>query len=450
MEKKNNIIKEEKEKEKNPQNNIQNEKEIKEIKNSENEIKIKKPIISKEDYDNAIKKRNLMAKNSKYRPIKLLFGKHKKPLNLSNSVSVTNPTINNTNIQINNYTTYLTTVESIAEEKYMKDGKTLIVENSPCYSIKKLNNKFQNEHLNKIMIIYIKKINETEDIYNFTNQYLSFIIKLFENLSQAYITSLSNKFANNIKPNLIYFQRLVPILKGFSEELKIFENNNVIDDINNPDSNLINSAKTINIAKADNFNTISNNLQNIILNNHLYIQLGTIESKFNEILIKMEQYINKLNKRRNKYNVTYKKEIEPLFSGIKQRLNNEYLFYEYLTNCRDFLYIEYYIIFHSNKIFNKISQFLINMDILFKSTYNLFCDYLELLNNLIKSFCSDNKNILNFDSFLPKELIISLNSILNTNNIKRMIRKRFEFNRVIEKSIDNKLINDIKSLFIEL
>ena len=443
MEKKNNIIKEEKEKEKNPQNNIQNEKEIKEIKNSENEIKIKKPIISKEEYDNAIKKRNLMAKNSKYRPIKLLFGKHKKPLNLSNSVSVTNPTINNTNIQINNYTTYLTTVESIAEEKYMKDGKTLIVENSPCYSIKKLNNKFQNEHLNKIMIIYIKKINETEDIYNFTNQYLSFIIKLFEDLSKAYITSLSNKFANNIKPNLIYFQRLVPILKGFSEELKIFENNNVIDNINNPDSNLINSAKTINIAKADNFNTISNNLQNIILNNHLYIQLGTIESKFNEILIKMEQYINKLNKRRNKYNVTYKKEIEPLFSGIKQRLNNEYLFYEYLTNCRDFLYIEYYIIFHSNKIFNKISQFLINMDILFKSTYNLFCDYLELLNNLIKSFCSDNKNILNFDSFLPKELIISLNSILNTNNIKRMIRKRFEFNRVIEKSIDNKLINDI-------
>jgi hypothetical protein len=238
MEKKNNNIKEEKEKEKNPKNNIQNEKEIKEIKNSENEIKIKKPIISKEEYDNAIKKRNLMAKNSKYRPIKLLFGKHKKPLNLSNSVSVTNPTINNTNIQINNYTTYLTTVESIVEEKYMKDGKTLIVENSPCYSIKKLNNKFQNEHLNKIMIIYIKKINETEDIYNFTNQYLSFIIKLFEDLSKAYITSLSNKFANSIKPNLIYFQKLVPILKGFSEELKIFENNNVIDN-NNPDSILI-------------------------------------------------------------------------------------------------------------------------------------------------------------------------------------------------------------------
>ena len=186
MEKKNNNIKEEKEKEKNPKNNIQNEKEIKEIKNSENEIKIKKPIISKEEYDNAIKKRNLMAKNSKYRPIKLLFGKHKKPLNLSNSVSVTNPTINNTNIQINNYMTYLTTVESIAEEKYMKDGKTLIVEKSPCYSIKKLNYKFQNEQLNKIMIIYIKKINETEDIYNFTNQYLSFIIKLFEDLSKAY------------------------------------------------------------------------------------------------------------------------------------------------------------------------------------------------------------------------------------------------------------------------
>ena len=44
--------------EKNPKNNIQNEKEIKEIKNSENEIKIKKPIISKEDYEECMERLN--------------------------------------------------------------------------------------------------------------------------------------------------------------------------------------------------------------------------------------------------------------------------------------------------------------------------------------------------------------------------------------------------------
>ena len=426
-----------------PKNDIKKESKQDETNKSSSKIELKKPIISEAEYQNMIKKRNIMTKNARFKPTKLLFGKRKAPLNFNNTITTTSPNINNTNIQINNYTTYLTTVESIAEEKYQKDGKTLMVENPLYYQANKLNYKNKSDHLNKIMIIYIKKLNEIEDIFNFINEYLSFIINLFQNICQPYISSLLNLFVNSIKPNLKYFQNLFPLLKEFSTQLKLIENKNAIDMNNNPDSNLINSIKTLNIASSENYNEISNNIKNIILNNPLYIRLDTVDTEFNETFNKMKFYLNKLIKRRNKYVAKYQTSILPLFSELKKRLNNPSLFYEYITNNVDFIFIEEFIISKSNKIYTKISQFLINMDILFKSSLKTFCDYLELLNNLIKSFAKDNNNTFNLESLLPNKLIISLNSILNSNNIRKKIEKRFEFNNVIVNFIENKFINEI-------
>ena len=422
---------------------IENEQKKEEINKSSSKIEIKKPIMSEAEYQNMIKKRNIMKKNARFKPIKLLFGKQKQPLNLNHTITNTSPNINNTNIQINNYTTYLTTVDSITEEQYQKDGKTLMIENPLYYPKNQLSYKNKNDHLNKIMIIYIKKLNEIEDIYNFTNEYLTFIINIFQSICQPYITSLLNLFDNSIKPNLKYFQNLFPILKEFSTELKLIENKNIIDMNNNPDSDLINSIKTLNNKSSENYNEISNNLKNIILNNPLYIQLDSVDAEFNETFNKMKLYLNKLIKRRNKYNSKYQKTILPYFTEIKKSLNNPFAFYELISNKMDFIFIEELIISRTNKIYNKISQFLINMDILIKSSHKKFCDYLELLNNLIKSFTKDNKNTFNLESILPNKLIISLNSILNSDNIRKKIEKRFQFNNVIVNFIENKLVNDI-------
>ena len=439
-----NEIQKEKEKEEN-ENNTENDikNEIIENKDNSANIGIKKPIMPENEYQNMIKKRSLMTKNSKYKPMKFLFGRKQNVLKLNNSTTETVHNINNTNIQINNYTTYLTNTEIIKEEQYQIDGKTLKVENPGNYSMKQLNYKYINDQLNKIMIIYIKKINECEDRYNFTNKYLSFITNIFEKLSQPYISFLNNLFITRIKPNLKYFQKIIPIYQEFSFSLEAIESSNKIDINNNPNANLINSIKQLNITNADNLKTISNNLLNLILNNQLFIQIDTAESKFIEISNKMKLYIDKLIKRRNKFNLKYKNEIEPYFIGIKENLNNNSLFYDYLTRSRDFLYIEYYIVFNANKIFNKISQFLINMEFLFKSSLNIFCDYLELLNNLVKSFYNDNKNVINISSLLPKKLVIDLNNIINSKNIRKYIRKRFSFNKIIENCVDNKFINDI-------
>jgi hypothetical protein len=153
----NNLQKEDKKEEKisnNPINPINENK----IKKSSNAIDIKKTIMTQEEYQKMMEKRNLMKKNSKYRPMTLLFGKHIRPSQknnknniIYNSVSVTSsnvPNINNTNtnIQINNYNTYLTSIETIIEEKYQKDGQTLIIEN-PNYSMKQLNYKYKTNQL---------------------------------------------------------------------------------------------------------------------------------------------------------------------------------------------------------------------------------------------------------------------------------------------------------------
>ena len=438
-----NDIKNESKKEEITINDMKNESKKDETNKSLSKIEIKRPIISEVEYQNMIKKRNIMIKNARFRPIKLLFGKQKNPLNFNNTITTTSPNINNTNIQINNYTTYLTTVDSIKEEQYQKDGKTLMIENPLYYPKNQLNYKNKNDHLNKIMIIYIKKLNEIEDIYNFTNEYLSFIINLFQSICRPYISALLNLFDNSIKPNLKYFQNLFPILKEFSTQLKLIENKNIIDMNNNPDADLINSIKTLNNKSSENYNEVSNNIKNIILNNPLYIQIDNVDAEFNETFNKMKIFLNKLIKRRNKYNSKYQNIILPIFSEIKKSLNNPTVFYEFISNSNDFIFIEELIISMTNKIYTKISQFLINMDILFKSSHKKFCDYLELLNNLIKSFAKDNKNTFNIESLLPNKLIISLNSILNSNNIRKKIEKRFQFNNVIVNFIENKLVNDI-------
>ena len=282
MENKDNITNEKKEED--SEINIQNEPQKDKIKKSSPPPEIKKPKMSEAEYQNMIKKRNLMIKKARFKPIKLLFGKQKKPLNFNNTITTTSPNINNTNIQINNYTTYLTTVESITEEKYQKDGKTLIIDNPLYRSLNPLNYKNKNEHLNKIMIIYIKKINEIEDIYNFTNEYLSFIINLFQSICQPYTSSLLNLFVNCIKPNLKYFQNLFPLLKEFSIQINLNEDINIVDIKNNPNANLINSIKALNIKSSEGYNEISNNLKNIILNNPLYIRLDSIETEFGDII----------------------------------------------------------------------------------------------------------------------------------------------------------------------
>ena len=113
----------------------------------------------------------------------------------------------------------------------------------------------------------------------------------------------------------------------------------------------------------------------------------------------MKLYINKLIKRRNKYNVKYQSIIGYIFQELKKRLNDPSLFYAFISNSNDFIFIDEFIKSKSNKIYTKISQFLINMNILLKSSHKIFCDYLELLNNLIKSFFKIIKTLLISNQF---------------------------------------------------
>ena len=450
-------------------NNIQEDKKVENIKNKSSNNKIieksinsniiKKPVMTEEEYKIMMKKRNQMKSNSRYKPMKFLFGRRMMTqINQNNqTMPIMNPNINNTNVQINNYTTYLTSIETITEEKYQNDGETVIVE--PNHSMKQLNYKYKMSQYNKIMIVYIKKINELEDIYNFTYEFFSFIIKIFEKLCKPFILSLSNLFTNNIKPNLLYFQEIINVFNEFSEKMKNILNKPIDDKLNNKknepidnnlthsECNLIDSVKKLNNIYADNFNKASKNIQNHINDNKLLMKLETIEPKFVEILNKMNLFLNKLIKRRTKFNDKYQKEFLPYFTGIKQKLNDP-SFLQYLTFGKDFLFIEHIILSSSNKIYSKISQFLVNMEFLFKESLNIFYDYLELLNNLIKLYYNENKNVLNIASLIPNKSIINFNNLMKSKNIRKSIEEKFSFNKIIENNEDEKVFNDINHLLL--
>ena len=449
----NNINKEEDKKEENQNNNQINNKIFN---GSSNQNNIKKLTMPEEEYQKMMNKRNLMIKNSKYRPMTLLFGRQNKSQIQNNNIpnSLKSPIFNNnSNMQINNNTNYLTSIETIVEEKYQKDGQTLIVEN-PNYSMKQLNYKYKTNQLNKIMIIYIRKINELEDKYNFTNEYLSFIIKIFEKLCKPFISSLSDIFTNNIKPNLKYFQDFIMIFNEFSEKIRNIQNKSLDDKLNFKndqnklnnlaylDFSLNNSIIKINNIFSDNFNLTSQKIKNLIINNPLFKKLDIIEIKFSDNYNKILININKLIHRQNKFNDKYKKEIYPYFAGIKQRLNDTTLF-QFLTLGKDFIFIESDMLSCINKIYNKISQFLINLEFLLKDSQNIFYDYLEILYNIIKLYYKENKNILNISALLPNKTIINLDNLLKIEDIRNNIEKKYSFNSIIENNDNEQLFNDI-------
>ena len=449
----NNINKEEDKKEENQNKNQINNKIFN---GSNNQKNIKKITMPEEEYQKMMNKRNLMIKNSKYRPMTLLFGRQNKSQIQNNNIpnSLKSPIFNNnSNMQINNNTNYLTSIETIVEEKYQKDGQTLIVEN-PNYSMKQLNYKYKTNQLNKIMIIYIRKINELEDKYNFTNEYLSFIIKIFEKLCKPFISSLSDIFTNNIKPNLKYFQDFIMIFNEFSEKIRNIQNKSLDDKLNFKndqnklnnlaylDFSLNNSIIKINNIFSDNFNLTSQKIKNLIINNPLFKKLDIIEIKFSDNYNKILININKLIHRQNKFNDKYKKEIYPYFAGIKQRLNDTTLF-QFLTLGKDFIFIESDMLSYINKIYNKISQFLINLEFLLKDSQNIFYDYLEILYNIIKLYYKENKNILNISALLPNKTIINLDNLLKIEDIRNNIEKKYSFNNIIENNDNEQLFNDI-------
>ena len=471
----NNNLHEDKKKEEKEINNNQQQNEIKIEKNinthinenkikkslNQNQIDIQKSNLTEEEYQKMMIKRNLIKKKSKYKPMTLLFGRQTKLSSQNNqiyhSVLVTNPNVENTNIQINNYTTYLPSIETIMEETYQKDGDNIMMEN-PSYSMKQLNYKYKANMLNKIMIIYIRKINELEDIYNFTNEYISYIIKIFEKLCQPFINSLSDIFVTNIIPNLKYYKEIMIIFNEFSEKIKGIQNKSLENKINKTNNdknkeltykgcNLNDSVKKINNIFADNFDNTSKKIQNLIINNPLFIKIDTIESKYVEIFNKMMVYINKLIHRKNKFNDKYNKEISPYFSGIKQRLNDPTLF-QFLTTGKDFIFIEQDILLYVNKIYIKISQFLINMELLFKDSLTTFYDYLELLNDLIKLYYNENKNVLKISSLLTNKSILNFDSLLKEKNIRQKIEDKFSFNNIIENNENEKLFNNINHFLL--
>jgi hypothetical protein len=54
----------------------------------------------------------------------------------------------------------------------------------------------------KINDIYLKKITDLSNIYNYTSNYLAFISQLFKKISEPFYSKLSSSYINNVKPYL--------------------------------------------------------------------------------------------------------------------------------------------------------------------------------------------------------------------------------------------------------
>ena len=127
---------------------------------------------------------------------------------------------------------------------------------------------------------------------------------------------------------------------------------------------------------------------------------------------------------------------------------NDPTLFQFLTSGKDFIFIEQDMLLYVNKIYSKISQFLINMELLFKDSLTTFYDYLELLNDLIKLYYNENKNVLKISSLLPNKSILNFDNLLKEKNIRQKIENKFSFHNIIENHKNEKLFNNINHFLL--
>ena len=303
----------------------------------------------------------------------------------------------------------------------------------------------------KINDIYLKKITDLSNIYNYTSNYLAFISQLFKKISEPFYSKLSSSYINNIKPYLKYFKELVNIYSSFSEKLKIINSSiedkkeeNEEENLIRVENNLNSAVKQLNMIFAGTSLNIANNLKQNVLNKPLFAKYETIESKFEENFHKMLNLISQFEQFRIKYNNEYNKKYLNIFNMFIQKYNE---LDNYLINMKDFFIIEYDIIDSANQSLKKVTKFIEDIKILFDDTTNIFCDYLELLKTMIKIYYEENKKII-LPNILSEKMINDLEKLIG-QDIRKNIEKKFCIKNIIEHYQDEALRNEINHILLQ-
>ena len=309
----------------------------------------------------------------------------------------------------------------------------------------------------KEILLYEKKTDSLINIYNFTQDYLNIIIQIFKKICRPFYFRLSVTYQNDVKPYFKYFKDLVSIFTTFSESLKALghsikhtenDKNNGVEELMNVEFDLNSAVEKLNLIYSDIFNIISTNLKENIMNKPLYSKCDLVEPKFVENLNKMEKFLEKLEKRKNKLIAKYKKEFEPVFLYFKEKIKDkDPNLYNDLVCMKDFLMIEYELVYYCNKAFVKIDIFLKEMESLFSSSTNLFCDYLETLKTMIKIYYDENRFLIN-PEILSKNMVSNLEKLIN-QNIRKSIEKKFCIKNIIAFSKNEKLINEMNHILLD-
>ena len=310
----------------------------------------------------------------------------------------------------------------------------------------------------KVIMLYDKKIDGLKNVYIFTEKYLFFIIELFKKISHPFYYVLSLTYLRDIKPYFYYFKNLASIFETFSDNLKSLgksikhssneeiENEN-LNGLLNVEFDLNNSVEKLNLIYADIFSIISNNLKDNVIDKPLFNKVESVEPKFWENLNKMAALIFKLEHRREKLMKKYKSECEPMFSYFKDKKQKQdpELFNE-LVCMKDFLFIEYDLISYCNKAFVKIRKFLKDIEDLYNDSTDLFCDYLEILKNMIKIYYDENRFIIN-PNILNSSMVANLEKLVG-QDIRKNIEKKFSIKNIIEFSKNTNLRNEVNHLLL--
>ena len=303
----------------------------------------------------------------------------------------------------------------------------------------------------KINDIYLKKVNDLSNIYNYTYNYIYFISQIFKKISEPFYSKLSSSYINNVKPYLKYFKELVNILISFSEKLYTLNSSiedkkeeNDDEDLIRVENNLNSAVKKLNVIFADTSSVIAKNLKENIINKPLFAKYETIETKFEDNFHKMLNLISQLEQFRIKYNNEYNKKYLNIFSMYILKYNE---LDNYLINMKDFFLIEYDIVNSANHSMKIVNKFIEDIKKLYEDSTNIFCDYLEMLKIMIKLYYEENKKII-LPNILNEKMINDLEKLVG-QDIRKNIEKKFCIKNIIEHYRDEALRNDINHLLLK-
>ena len=302
---------------------------------------------------------------------------------------------------------------------------------------------------NKIVDLFIQKIQYYQKIYNFTQTYVTNLVNIIKRFYESLYKKICNSYSNDIKPLIKYIGRLSYVYTALNLEMKKI-NFDVEQTMGQQhDSYLLGDdsskiAHKTNILLDENFKNISTEIKKKIVSNPNYSKMDSVPTKLDFIYRKGLAMVSELEQKKKEYEIFYIKNYEKEFNSFLKQFKAPDII-NILQDFTDYSIVEFYFINASNQIFSNCNHYLNEIYVIVKNLKEILLEYIDLLKQAMEVYHNHISKIFNmnlYKTFGDYEKFVE-------NISKKSINLKLSVKKLLESKQDQINLKEFNDLLFE-